>query len=74
MPSSVSRRTILWSSAAIVGVAGAIFGAWLFSLPSAAPVAEAPQLAKTNARQLTGTTSKIFLRMTRRPATSPTVG
>jgi transcriptional regulator GlxA family with amidase domain len=45
MPNVMNRRLILWSGAGTVGVAGALFGAWLLSLPSATSVAEAPPLA-----------------------------
>src|SRR5262245_6331253 len=45
MPSMMNRRLILWSVAGTAGLAGALFGTWLLSLPSATPVAEAPPLA-----------------------------
>ena len=45
MPSVMNRRIILWSAAGTVGLAGALFGVWLLSLPSAKTVAEAPPLA-----------------------------
>ena len=45
MPSVMNRRLILWSGAVTVGIAGALFGVWLLSLPSASTVTEAPPLA-----------------------------
>lgn len=45
MANTMNRRLILWSGAGAVGLAGALFGAWLLSLPPATPAAEAPPLA-----------------------------
>jgi putative intracellular protease/amidase len=45
MRGSITRRRIVWTSAGIVGLAAALFAAWLLSLPPAATVAEAPPIA-----------------------------
>ena len=45
----MNRRLVLWSGAGTVGLAGAIFGAWMLSLPAATTVIEAPRIAKDEA-------------------------
>jgi putative intracellular protease/amidase len=49
MPSTRNRRIVLWSVVGAAGLLGAIGGAWLLSLPSATPVAEAPPITKEEA-------------------------
>jgi putative intracellular protease/amidase len=49
MPSATNRRLIWWGGLGAAGLVGAIGGAWLLSLPSAATVTEAPPIAKEEA-------------------------
>jgi transcriptional regulator GlxA family with amidase domain len=49
MPSARNRRLILWSGLGVVGVAGALGGAWIVSLPAAPTVSESPPVGKGEA-------------------------
>ena len=49
MPSSRNRRLILWSGLGAVGLAGALGGAWIMSLPASAAVPDAPAIASSEA-------------------------
>jgi transcriptional regulator GlxA family with amidase domain len=49
MPSMMNRRIILWSGAGAVGLAGALFGAWLLTLPPATSAADPPPLGADEA-------------------------
>jgi transcriptional regulator GlxA family with amidase domain len=49
MPSFKNRRLILWSGVGTIGLAGALGGAWILSLPTVSAATEAPSIATAEA-------------------------
>ena len=67
MPSARDRRLILWSGLGVVGVAGALSGAWILSLPATPTVSESRPFARekqtpfSTARQIAGASVKALI-------------